>query len=92
MIQKFADLKLVKYEKYGVIRLEPLGKELGKSLLDRHNLVEEFLELISVKKALLETTEKLEHAIDDEVYLGLKNLINFFKDNPDILEKYKKYK
>lgn len=91
MVQKFADIKLVKYEKYGAIRLEPLGKEIGKNLLDRHNLVEEFLELINVKKGLLETTEKLEHTINDEVFNGFKNLINFFKDNPEILVKYQTY-
>jgi len=91
MIQRFAELDLVEYERYGVIKLKPLGMEIGKNLLERHNLVEEFLELLNVKKALLETTEKLEHTISEEVFSGLKNLISFFKDNPEILEEYKEY-
>ena len=91
MIQKFAEMKLIKYERYSVIKLEPLGEKIGKSLLDRHDLVERFLILINVRAGLLEATEKLEHLINGEVYIGINSLVDFFNDNPVILESFKKY-
>ena len=40
MVQKLAELKLLKYEKYGVVTLEQDGKKLGQVLLNRHNIIE----------------------------------------------------
>lgn len=92
MIQKFSDLKLVKYKRYGVIILEAKGINIGKALLERHNLVEEFLKLINIKEGLLESTEKLEHTISEEIFVGLQNLLNFFNKNPEILKDYQEFR
>ncbi|BCJ94522.1 Fur family transcriptional regulator [Anaerocolumna cellulosilytica] len=91
MIQKLADQHLLKYEKYGVIRLEPEGLLLGKNLLDRHNLIEEFLKLLCITEGLLESTEKMEHTINADILLGISKLLRFFKEYPNVMEKYKKY-
>jgi len=92
MIQKLAELKLLKYEKYGVIMLEPNGIEIGKALLKRHNLVEKFLELLNVTEGLLEETEKIEHTINEEVLCGMKDLVDFFNDHPKLLEMFYEYR
>ena len=34
---------------------------MGRYLLDRHNMLEEFLRLIGVKRRLLENVERIEH-------------------------------
>ena len=43
MVQKLAELGLVDYKKYGIIFLTENGKKYGKFLLERHNIIENFL-------------------------------------------------
>ncbi|MFU0828604.1 MAG: Transcriptional regulator MntR [Lachnoclostridium sp.] len=92
MIQKLADLHLLKYEKYGVVMLEPKGTVIGKALLDRHNLIENFLNLLEIKEGLLENTEKMEHTMSHEILAGIHDIIGFFNDNPDVLKEFRKYR
>lgn len=92
MLQKLSDMKLVKYEKYGVIMLEKSGMDIGKTLIERHNLVEKFLKLLNIEEGLLEATEKMEHTLNDEILIGIEDLIAFFHDNPEIFEKFNKYR
>ncbi|MCM0650999.1 transcriptional regulator MntR [Clostridium swellfunianum] len=92
MIHKLSEMKLVKYEKYGVIMLEASGVEIGKSLLKRHNLIEKFLKFLNVTEGLLLETEKIEHTINEEVLKGIKDLVDFFQDYPDLLERFNAYR
>jgi Mn-dependent DtxR family transcriptional regulator len=92
MIQKLSEMKLIKYEKYGVIILDKEGKTLGKALLYRHNLIEEFLRLLNISEGLLAETEKMEHTINDEILMGIKDLVEFFKGNPGLKEAWNKYR
>ncbi len=92
MIQKLADINLIKYEKYGVIMLEPDGLALGKTLLNRHNLIERFLTILNIKDGLLESTEKMEHTMSNEILIGIHDLIDFFDNNPRVMEKFLVYR
>ncbi|NLK28002.1 MAG: transcriptional regulator MntR [Clostridiales bacterium] len=92
MIQKLSDLKLIKYERYGVIMLEESGVKIGKMLLQRHNLVERFLKFLNVTDKVLEETEKIEHTLNEEILHGIKELIDFFDENPDIMDRFKQYR
>lgn len=92
MLHKLAELKLIKYEKYGVVFLESNGIELGKTLLHRHNLIEKFLTLLNVTEGLLNETEKIEHTINKEVLCGIVDLVDFFNNYPDILEKFNEFR
>jgi Mn-dependent DtxR family transcriptional regulator len=92
MIQKLSEINLIKYEKYGVIMLEDKGLKLGKALLYRHNLIEDFLKLLNITEGILAETEKMEHTINNEILTGIKDLVDFFNDNPELLEKLNKYR
>jgi len=92
MIQKLADINLIKYEKYGVIMLEPNGIELGKALLNRHNLIERFLKVLGIKDGLLEGTEKMEHTMSNEILTGIHDLVEFLDNNPEVTEKFLTYR
>ncbi len=92
MIQKLADLHLLKYEKYGVVMLESDGATIGKALLDRHNLIERFLGLLDIKDGLLESTEKMEHTMSHEILSGIHDMIGFFDENPEVMEHFLKYR
>ncbi|NRU21682.1 Mn-dependent DtxR family transcriptional regulator [Clostridium beijerinckii] len=92
MIQKLANLNLIKYEKYGVIILRSRGVKIGKYLLKRHDLIEEFLKLLNISDDILEETEKIEHTISTNVLYGMIDLINFFNKYPDLMEKFNRYR
>ncbi|MBN1169977.1 metal-dependent transcriptional regulator [Candidatus Micrarchaeota archaeon] len=67
MLKKLSEKNLIKYEKYGKIRLTKKGEEIGRSILRKHRLVEKFLGFIGVKRNVHEEACLLEHAISDQV-------------------------
>ncbi|MGV8983605.1 transcriptional regulator MntR [Clostridium sp.] len=93
MVQKLAELKLLVYEKYGVLVLEEDGKKLGASLLNRHNIIENFLRILDVSEPdILEETEKIEHTLSNKTTKCFQDFVKFIKDNPQILVEYKTYR
>lgn len=91
MVKKLQQKNLLKHELYGTISLSKLGEDMGEKFLYRHNTVYEFLKLIGLDEYLHEETEKIEHTISVETLLKINNLINFLKENEDILERLKLY-
>lgn len=91
MIQKMAQLELVNYEKYGIITLTAKGQEIGEALLQRHNIVEEFLALIGTATNLLQETEMIEHTISSPTLQRLAVLSAFLKNNPQVLQAFRDY-
>lgn len=79
MIKRLAKEDYVAYEKYGCIKLTEKGKKLGKKLLERHQIIYKFLESIGVKENILEQTEIIEHAVNDEVLQKIKELTKFLE-------------
>ena len=92
MVQKLSELKLLKYEKYGILKLEENGELLGEALLKRHNIIEKLLKILGVSESeILTETEKIEHTISKKTTKCFENFIEFSKDNPEITAKYKSY-
>ena len=90
MIQKLPEQGMVAYEKYGYIILTAKGKELGKELLYRHQVVEDFLKLLGVTEGLLEQTEMIEHTLNPQTLKELARLVQFFKQRPDLVREFRK--
>jgi Mn-dependent DtxR family transcriptional regulator len=92
MVQKLAELKLVKYEKYGILVLDELGKEIGAFLYARHTIVENFLRNIGIKEEnILEETEKIEHTISNETLNCFSSFVNFYNSNVKFQAEYALY-
>ncbi|MCY6372683.1 metal-dependent transcriptional regulator [Clostridium ganghwense] len=91
MSQKFSEMNLINYEKYGVIILTEEGKKVGKFLLDRHNTLEKFLNLIAPTNDVLEQTEKLEHIISSETLEYIIAFVKFIDDNPQLINDFRNY-
>ncbi|HAS92923.1 MAG: MarR family transcriptional regulator [Sedimentibacter sp.] len=79
MIRRLAKENYVTYERYGFIKLTEKGREVGSKLLERHRIIFEFLECIGVKENILEQTEIIEHAVNDEVLNKIDELTQFLK-------------
>lgn len=91
MVQKLNKLGMLDYEKYGLISLTQNGKELGKFLLQRHNIIEKFLKNLGVKENILTETELIEHHFSAETLHKINTFNNFLEQNKDIIQKYDQF-
>lgn len=92
IVQKLRDLEMVDYEKYGPIHLSTRGKELGKFLLERHNIIEEFLKIIGTKDSRLRDTEIMEHGVGPTTLRNIYMLNKFLLKNPHIIKEFEEFK
>lgn len=75
MANRLKDLSLINFEKYGQISLNEDGKNIGKYLLYRHNVLNKFFKLLNKNKYSLEQVEKIEHFIDYDTIRNIEKLI-----------------
>ncbi|HZK70371.1 MAG TPA: iron dependent repressor, metal binding and dimerization domain protein [Clostridia bacterium] len=92
MVQKLTVLGLLDYKKYGIIFLTKNGKEIGKYLLERHYIIENFLKFIGVGESVLQETELIEHYITESTLRKIELINNFFNNNPEYHKKFEQYK
>lgn len=92
MMKKLGEIGFIKYEKYGMIVLTEKGKVVGKYLLDRHNVIENFLKNLGAVGKVLKETELIEHAISVETLKNINMLNLFLSENNDVLIKFKAFK
>jgi len=91
MVQKLSNLGLLDYKRYGIIFLTENGKEIGKFLLQRHNIIETFLNNLGVKESILIETELIEHTISATTLHKINGFNKFFEQNPEIVQKFEQF-
>ncbi|WP_243155194.1 metal-dependent transcriptional regulator [Romboutsia sp. CE17] len=91
MIKKLESKNFLIYRKYDYIKLTNMGEIVGKRLYDRHNIIYSFLQTIGLKEYIHEETEKIEHTISIETLIRIKELLRFFKENEEVLIKFRNY-
>lgn len=91
-LKKLHNENYVIYERYKGIKLTEKGKQLGKSLVKRNDILQEFLVIIDSSCNPEDEAEAIEHYLSPSTVETLKELSAFLKDNADILEKFKRYK
>ena len=91
MIKKLNDKNMLIYRKYDNIELTSLGKSVGERLLNRHNIIKEFLIILGIRDSIHEETETIEHTINVETLVKIEELINFFIENEDVLKRLRFY-
>jgi len=91
MVQKLSRRGYINYEKYGIIILTELGKEIGRSLLLRHQTIESFLILLGVEEKLLLETELMEHYISAKTLKRISLFNEFMNNHPEIKEEFDLY-
>lgn len=91
MVQKLFRLGLLNYKKYGIIFLTDNGKEVGKFLLERHQIIEIFLMNLGVNENALTETELIEHYISTPTLQRINIFNQFIEKNPEILQKLEEF-
>ena len=87
MISKLANHGYLKYDRYDIIQLTDLGRDVGAYLLRRHEIIESFLRLIGNADPLQET-ELIEHSLSASTIDDLNMLLEFFKSDEDAVRNY----
>ncbi|UUZ79589.1 transcriptional regulator MntR [Paenibacillus sp. P26] len=80
MIQKLDKDNYLIYEKYRGLVLTSKGQKVGKRLVDRHQLLEEFLTLIGVSEdTIYKDVEGIEHHLSWDSITCIETLLEYFK-------------
>lgn len=86
MIQKLDKDEYLIYEKYRGLVLTNKGKKVGKRLVDRHVLLEEFLEMIGVQEEnIYKDVEGIEHHLSWDSITCIETLVEYFNRDSERL-------
>ncbi|NGM81649.1 transcriptional regulator MntR [Paenibacillus sp. 7124] len=87
MIQKLDKDEYLIYEKYRGLVLTTKGKKVGKRLVDRHKLLEEFLAMIGVQEQnIYRDVEGIEHHLSWDSITCIESLVEFFRRDPSRIQ------
>jgi len=93
MVQKLDKDGYLIYERYRGLVLTPKGQKLGKRLLERHGLLEQFLQLIGVdEERIYGDVEGIEHHLSWNSIDRIADLVQLLEESPDFTEKLKQMK
>ncbi|CEA03930.1 Transcriptional regulator MntR [Metalysinibacillus saudimassiliensis] len=88
MVQKLDKDGYLNYEKYRGLALTSKGKKLGKRLVQRHELLERFLELIGVDaNTIYDEVEGIEHHLSWHSIDRIADLVQLMEDDKSIQQK-----
>ncbi len=80
MVQKLDKDEYLIYEKYRGLILTPKGKKIGKRLVYRHELLEQFMRLIGVdEEKIYNDVEGIEHHLSWNAIDRIGDLVQFFE-------------
>jgi DtxR family Mn-dependent transcriptional regulator len=83
MLRKLSENGYVRYKPYEEIKITGKGERLGKSVLRKHHLIEQFLELVGLRKDRIHKEACiLEHALSDDVERGLRRAVRRLGKTP----------
>lgn len=93
MVQKLDKDGYLVYEKYRGLTLTPKGVKLGKRLVQRHELLEQFLRLIGVdENRIYQDVEGIEHHLSWNSIDRIADLVQLMEEQPDFMQKLEKMK
>ncbi|MDE4084714.1 transcriptional regulator MntR [Planococcus maritimus] len=91
MVQKLDKDGYLIYERYRGLMLTPKGQKLGKRLLQRHDLLEQFLRLIGVDEdKIYGDVEGIEHHLSWNSIDRIADLVQLLEEDKGVAEKLKK--
>ena len=93
MVQKLDKDGYLVYEKYRGLTLTSKGVKLGKRLVQRHELLEQFLRLIGVdEERIYEDVEGIEHHLSWNSIDRIADLVQLMEEQPEFMKKLEQMK
>ncbi|KIL48874.1 peptidase U32 [Jeotgalibacillus alimentarius] len=91
MVQKLDKDEYLIYEKYRGLILTKKGNKIGKRLVFRHELLEQFLTVIGVKNEnIYNDVEGIEHHLSWNSIDRIGDLVQLFENEPELVEKLRR--
>ncbi|MBB5173092.1 transcriptional regulator MntR [Texcoconibacillus texcoconensis] len=88
MVQKLDQSQYLVYEKYRGLVLTPKGKKIGKRLVYRHDLLEDFMDIIGVAgENIYEDVEGIEHHLSWDAIDRIGDLVQYFREDEERIKK-----
>ena len=93
MVQKLDKDGFLIYEKYRGLTLTAKGMKLGKKLVKRHELLEDFLRIIGVEEEnIYHDVEGIEHHLSWNSIDRIADLVQLLEEQPEVTKKLKEMK
>ncbi|BDH63430.1 manganese transport transcriptional regulator [Rhizophagus irregularis] len=93
MVQKLDKDGYLVYEKYRGLTLTSKGERLGKRLVKRHELLEQFLRLIGVDEELIYAdVEGIEHHLSWNSIDRIADLVQLLEEDAELVKKLEEMK
>jgi Mn-dependent DtxR family transcriptional regulator len=83
-LRKLKAQDYITYQRYGSIYLTAQGQELGRFLVARNQIIQDFLMMLSVECNVAAEAEAIEHYLSASTIETLERTVFFFKNNPDL--------
>jgi Mn-dependent DtxR family transcriptional regulator len=91
MLQRLEENGFLEYEKYYGINLTSKGMHIAEGIRQNHEILLEFFEILGIEyETANQDTEGIEHHLNPKTIKQLRKFISFLKDNPKILDNFKK--
>lgn len=76
MLKKLKAKGYIAYSPYGNVQLTDHGRDVGKQVLDKHRIAEEFLLMLGLDESNIhEEACRIEHALSDRVFAAISDLL-----------------
>ncbi len=84
MLQRLDSEGLVKHEKYRGTALTPEGEQIAKAIMDRHELLTEFLRFFDInEETIYRDVEGMEHHVSRATLRALRAVTETLRENPE---------
>ncbi|MFZ5634744.1 MAG: metal-dependent transcriptional regulator [Bacillota bacterium] len=90
-IRKLSRENYLNYKKYKEVVLTDKGRRLGRFLVERNRILQDFLRIIGSECDVPAEAEAMEHYLSLPSIRSIENLVNFMSDHPECYEKLIKY-
>jgi Mn-dependent DtxR family transcriptional regulator len=90
MLQKLEKEGLVQYQSYTGATLTDKGKKMARHLIEKHRVIQEFLELIGIDEGMAERDAcQIEHHVSTGSVRQLEKFVKFLQQEPELLEMFR---
>ncbi len=92
MVSKLTAKGYLRHERYRGMTLTKEGEKLAKSVIKRHSVIAEFLDMLGVDDTVgYEDTEGIEHHLHPATLRRIEKMASYFRKNPKALKALRGY-
>ncbi|KXG75436.1 metal-dependent transcriptional regulator [Thermotalea metallivorans] len=90
-LRKLSKDKYIHYRRYEGIHLTEQGERLGKLLVKRNSILQEFLFVINSNCDTAKEAEAMEHYLSSPTISAIEKLVTFMRKEEDVMERFLKF-